>query len=352
MASVRSLRGRLTLWTTLATLAGLLVFGAVACVVVALEEQAEADSGVPDDPDDAAPEAAEEMLIALAVAAPVGIGLSIAGARWASGRAMASIEAAAHTAARISVDSFDRRMAVPGAGHELRPLALALNDLLDRLQQGYQALAAFSANASHELRTPLAAVCSELEVSLRRPRTVEEWRASAETSLAELRRLASVVEAMLRFAQADAARDADREDVVLADVVDEVVAIHGEVAARAGVTLAASHGDAGIVRGDASLLSTALGNLVANAIRAAGQGGRVTVALDGTTLQVDDTGPGLPVERDALFEPFAMRSPGGVGLGLAIAHRIVSRHGGELSYADRDGGGARFTIALPTHDER
>lgn len=343
-----SLRRRLAAWMVIAVLAGLAVFAAVTYVVIVLEEQEEAESGVPDDPEDIGPEAREEVLIALAVAAPIGIALSIFAARWASARAMRSIDEAAKTATEISVDSFDRRMDVPEPGHELRPLALALNDLLDRMQQGYDALAAFSASASHELRTPLAAVCSELEVSLRRPRTAEEWRASAETSLAELRRMSTVVEAMLRFAQADSVRETEREDVALADVVDEVVSMHGEAAGRAGVTLAAEGGEGGVVRGDASLLETALGNLVSNAVRAAGKGGRVTVALDGTTIRVDDTGPGLPAERSALFTPFAMRGEGGgVGLGLAIARRIVTRHGGELSYADREGGGASFTIALP-----
>jgi signal transduction histidine kinase len=67
------------------------------------------------------------------------------------------------------------------------------------------------------------------------------------------------------------------------------------------------------------------------------------------TIHVDDSGPGLPRERGALFVPFALRgTPGaGVGLGLPIARRIVTRHGGELSAADRDGGGARFSIRLP-----
>jgi signal transduction histidine kinase len=355
MRSPATLRGRLALWTGAAALVGLLVFAAVAYLVVSLDEQSEADAGVPDDPETVGAEAREQMLIALAIAAPIAIALAIAAARWASRRAMTAIERAAATAAEISVDRFDRRMEVPAAGDELRPLAVAVNDLVDRLQHGYQALAAFSADASHELRTPLAAVCSELEVGLRRPRSAEYWESAATTSLAELRRLANVVESMLRFAQAGAGRDADAADVELADLVEEVVAIHGEAAARGGVTLRAELGtEAAVVHGDASMLATALTNLVTNAVRVAGPSGTVAIAIvrrDAATfaIHVDDTGPGLPADRSAVFTPFARigSDRSGIGLGLAIAQRIAQRHGGAIAFADRPEGGTRFTIDLP-----
>ena len=348
---MRSLRRQLALWTSAATLLGLVVFAIAASIVVTIEERSEAESGVLDSPGEIAAEAREEMLIAFAIAAPFGIALAVAAATWGSRRTMASVDRAARTAAEISVDRFDRRMELPPDGHELRPLAEAINDLLTRLQRGYDALAAFSADASHELRTPLAAVCSELEVGLRRARSAEDWEVSARTSLAELRRLSGVVDAMLRFAQADATRAADAAEVDAGEVVAEVVAIHGAIAERAQVALEAELGDAALlVRGDAELLATALANLVANALRMTPAGGRVRVALepsaDAIVIAVEDTGPGLPADPDALFVPFS-RGASGVGLGLAIARRIVERHGGKLACADRAPGGARFTIELP-----
>ena len=350
---MRSLRHQLALWTCGATLLGLMVFAAVAYAVVSRDEREEAEAGKPDDPAEIAAESRDQMLMALAIAAPFGIAFALAAATWGSRRAMAAIDRATSTAAEISVDSFDRRMEVPPDGHELRPLAEAINELLTRLQRGYDALSSFSAEASHELRTPLAAVCSELEIGLRRTRSVDDWESSAKTSLAELRRLSGVVQAMLRFAQADATRLSDASDVDVAELVDEVIAMQAEVAARGGVTLDAELGEHDIrVRGDADLLATALANLVGNALRLAPRDGSVHVSIEVApgnhiAIHVDDTGPGLPADRDALFVPFALSSSSGVGLGLAIARRIATRHGGDITAVDRATGGARFTIQLP-----
>ncbi len=356
MHKPRTLRGQFAMWASAAALAGLAVFAVAAYVIVYFEESEEAEAGVADDPREVAAETREHVLVALAIAAPVALGLSIAAATLASKRALASVDDVTRAAAAISVDRFDRRLEVPEHIAELRPLAIATNELLDRLHRGYIALAAFSAEASHELRTPLAAVCSELEVGLRRPRTADEWEASARTSLTELRRLTSVVESMLRFAQADAIRDADAKPIDLVELVEELTAMYADAATKRGVHLRAELGtEAPIVRGDADLLATALTNLVGNALRLTPEGGDVVVSLvtepGAATIHIDDDGPGLPADRSKLFVPFARPSDkGGVGLGLAITDRIVRRHGGRVEADGRAGGGARFSIRLPTAD--
>ena len=216
----------------------------------------------------------------------------------------------------------------------------------------------FAADASHELRTPLAAVSSELEVALRRPRTPEEWQQSAQTSLDELRRLSRVTDSLLRFAQADAAHWSCSDDVELAALVDDVTEIHAAAARTAGVELAAGGADGVHVRGDADMLSTAISNLVANAIRYTPRGGSITTTVeagDGAAhVHVDDTGRGLaPEELEAIFTPFARGTQAktadaaGLGLGLPIARRIAERHGGAIAAHNRASGGARFSIRLP-----
>ena len=350
MFSPRSLRGRLTLWMCGMMLVGLAVFATAAYVVVYFEEAGEVFASS-EDPFESA---RDQVVTALAIAAPIALALSIGAAAWASRRLIGPIERATRTAAAISVDRFDRRMEVPDDSVELRALAVAINELLDRLQRGYVALAAFSADASHELRTPVAAVSSELETALRRPRTVAEWEASATTSLAELHRLGALVDSKLRFAQADATRDADTTIVEIADIIEDVAAVQLAAATKAGLGLRVElRGIDAKVRGDADLLAAAVANLVGNAVRLTPRGGEITVTLGATataaTIVVEDTGPGLPADRSGLFVPFARSgASGGVGLGLAITRRIVERHGGTVVADDRSGGGARFTIQLPT----
>jgi signal transduction histidine kinase len=109
------------------------------------------------------------------------------------------------------------------------------------------------------------------------------------------------------------------------------------------------------LRGDAQLLERALRNLVHNAVQAereAGQPGPIDVGLthtpEGVELAIEDRGPGLPPEiRERLFHPFATSRRGGVGLGLALAHRIVTLHGGRIRLDDRPGGGTRALLFFP-----
>ncbi|HEV8581513.1 MAG TPA: ATP-binding protein, partial [Thermoanaerobaculia bacterium] len=110
-----------------------------------------------------------------------------------------------------------------------------------------------------------------------------------------------------------------------------------------------------VLRGDPQLLERAVRNLLHNAAQAereAGGRGPVEVSVelqaDGVEVAVEDRGPGLPEEiRSRLFHPFATGRRGGVGLGLALAHRIVVLHGGRIRLEDRPGGGTRALVFFP-----
>jgi two-component system OmpR family sensor kinase len=353
MARLRSLRARVALWMFVATLLSLAIFAIAAYVVVRVEESIERA-----DPDVAIAESRRQVLTPLAIAAPIGLALSTLGALWLSRRALAPVDRAISAAREITVENLDRRIEVPERDDELHTLVTALNDLLDRLERGHRTLAMFTADASHELRTPIAAITSELEVALRRPRSPDEWAQSARAALGELRRLARVVDSLLRFARADAPGAAYPQQVELAGLVDDVTAMHAAAAREAGVELVALCDTDVHIRGDADMLSTAISNLVANAIRYTPRGGAITASIelaDGAAhVHVDDTGRGLaPDELDAIFRPFARGTQGrsadaaGLGLGLPIARKIAERHGGAIAARNRPSGGARFSIRLP-----
>ncbi len=105
-------------------------------------------------------------------------------------------------------------------------------------------------------------------------------------------------------------------------------------------------------RADAAQLKRAVLNLALNALAATPRGGRVAIETSrregATRIAVRDTGSGIaPGLRPHLFEPFVSGRPGGVGLGLAIAARIVERHGGRIEVDTELGRGSVFTIVLP-----
>jgi two-component system, NtrC family, sensor histidine kinase HydH len=141
-----------------------------------------------------------------------------------------------------------------------------------------------------------------------------------------------------------------RERVELATIVGGAAEA---VKRPTGVTVAIE-GVEGVppVEGDPIQLRQVFVNLIENAVHAASPSGVVAVRArlrDGAVeLDVEDTGPGVdPGTRRRLFEPLVTTKERGVGLGLALVKRIAERHGGSVSYADREGGGARFTVVLP-----
>lgn len=216
-----------------------------------------------------------------------------------------------------------------------------------RLAESLAQLGEMAGGVAHELRNSLATLRGYLTLIERRPD--EE---SIADYLAEIRReadhLERVLQDFLAFARPGTAR---LEEVDLAGLARRAAAdpslagvevrVHPEVEAR--------------LRGDVQLLERVLRNLLHNAAEAqteAGIEGPVEIGIDradgGVELAVEDRGAGVSEEiRERLFHPFATGRRGGVGLGLALAHRIVTLHGGRIRLEDRPGGGTRAILFFP-----
>lgn len=216
--------------------------------------------------------------------------------------------------------------------------------------------AEFTADASHELRTPLSVVEAEVDLALRRRRSVDEYESVLRRIGAEGRRLRHIVDDLLWLARADnaasRASDVGQADVlaVVGDCVDrfQAVAERREVslAFRPSGTLSAT------IHAAPEWIDRLAGVLIDNACKYAGEGGSVEVAVTVSThrvaLRVDDSGPGIPpTERAAIFDRFhrATTEEGGSGLGLAIADSVVRLTDGIWSVEDSPLGGARMVVA-------
>jgi two-component system OmpR family sensor kinase len=259
---------------------------------------------------------------------------------------------------------------VPARADELHDLTQALNELLMRLDRGFEALGSYVSAASHELRTPLAVVESQLEVALRHSRSAQEWERVAHVSLGELHRLTKLIAALLELSRADAPLGVERQTTDLCDCVDRAVAGLAAEASRARASIEVHHPQNQVgVRVDTNpdILASAIQELARNAIRHA-RSGRVHIRyqLDEpqrTIVHVDDCGRGIePAEREGIFEPFVRgravdaggqeigrrSSPRGFGLGLSIVKRSIEGCGGRVSVATSPEGGARFSLSLPS----
>ncbi len=324
-------------------------------------EAGEADSGGGEGED-----AAEQVLAAMAIAGPVCLVLSVAGGLTLSRRALAPIDEVVRRANAMSSEDLHERLEVPPNNDEVRDLVVALNALLQRLDDGFSALARYAASASHELRTPLAIVTSELEVALRRPRGAPEWERTARASLDELHRLARLVESLLELARASGTSAVTGQRFELRERLDQAISSLAESVGASGSQLKRPEEGAPVwLRGDAELFVNAVRELVKNAARYTSNGGTVRVRVERATdgrvaIHVDDDGPGVDAaERASIFSPFFRGSRGlardaagdgarGLGLGLAIASQSVKACGGSLAVGDSPEGGARFSIVVPS----
>jgi two-component system sensor histidine kinase TctE len=237
---------------------------------------------------------------------------------------------------------------------ELRPMLNAVNALIVKLSDAQEAERRFITNAAHQLRTPLATLQLQTELALRDADPAHGEALS--TQLRALNRLRHVVHQLLTLARSEPSAASSR---VMAPT-DLAVLARGalenwiDIANERDVDLGYEGPEQGIVvPGEPHLLNELIGNLVDNAIRYGGTGGRVTLSVTASPviLAVEDDGPGVPPsERPLVVERFyrgAMTSvtESGCGLGLAIACEIAARHNAELILLDKaHGQGARVEV--------
>lgn len=287
--------------------------------------------------------------------------LSGLAARWVCRRALSPVSRMTEAARRISADALGDRLPVPAARDELRDLAGSFNDLLARLQDAFERQRRFTGEASHQLRTPLTAMLGQMEVALRRDRDPDEYRRALTTAVAQAGRLRQIVESLLFLARADADAELPGLEVIdLAAWAGEYLAGHPHDR-TADVRLAVSP-DGVLVKAQPAMLAQVVGNLIDNACKYSDPGTPVVVSVgvEGgvAVLAVEDAGHGIgPDEVGRIFEPF-FRSPearrrgvGGVGLGLAVAARIVRSFGGQIDVRSEPGRGSRFAVRLPHRAE-
>jgi signal transduction histidine kinase len=258
---------------------------------------------------------------------------------------LAPMQELARRAARISPTATDVRLPAAGLPPELKPMVVAINGALDRLDEGFRMQREFTADAAHELRTPLAILATHLD-NLENKQVAAALRADVE-------RMSRLVNQLLSVATLEALAVAPDEIADLHAIAVDVAGSLAPLALKRGRSLAVTGATAPVaVRGNAEALRQALRNLIENALQHTPSGTEVEIEVtDEPAVHVSDRGPGVPPElRNRVVQRFwrADRRKGeGSGLGLAIVSRILAAHGGRLAVDDALGGGARFSLHLP-----
>jgi signal transduction histidine kinase len=267
-------------------------------------------------------------------------------------------EGIAQAAGTIAGGDLSARAPIAGAGDVFDDLAEAVNAMLARIEELMTGMRTVTDSLSHDLRSPLTRLRGALNRAQDQELTEGERLALIAEAQAQCEEVLATFGALLDIARAESGLSRDlMAPLDLAELVRDLGDLFEPVIEDAGQTLTieASEGPVSLL-GHELILRQALGNLLHNAARYAGQGARVTLALvqdgqDGVELVVADTGPGVPAaDRGRVVERFVRldetRVTSGSGLGLAIAAACAKLHGGQLRLEDNHPG-LRVVLSLP-----
>lgn len=241
---------------------------------------------------------------------------------------------------------------------ELQPIALRLEDVLEHLHKAFAREKQAAADISHELRTPLAALMTNLELGLRKTRTIEEYCDILSECRASGQHMYQLVERLLTLARLDAGADQYRpREVDAIDITLQCADLIRPLAKARGVDLRLHLPDAITLHTDPNKLREVLTNLLHNAVEYNQPNGTIELSVERTDghmcLEVRDTGIGIkPEVLEHIFERFYRADPSRhadsphAGLGLAIVKSYIDLMGGTIRVASSDAGTV-FTITLP-----
>ncbi len=261
-----------------------------------------------------------------------------------SARPLRRIQAMRAASDTVAAGDFRTRLPIDGSGDELDELAGIANRMMDEAERLMVQARTVGEGVAHELRTPLTRLRAGLDHACAALERDDPTRLLLERCVAEADGMLARFRGLLRIAALEArGRYGGIETVSLSAIVEQIVELHEPVAAARDIAFEIHSAEAVTVRADGQLLLEAMSNLVDNALKFTPPGGRVRLSVTpgavAPTVEVADSGPGIPESERALVVKRFYRSPrdaniAGHGLGLSLVAAVADLHGFELSFHD------------------
>ena len=272
-------------------------------------------------------------------------------------RGLAPLKTIGREAGRVTADRLGTSLRAEDAPSEIRGMVESINRMLDRLRASFRALEEFSADIAHELRTPINNLMLQTQVTLSRPRGIEEYQEALHSNMTELEQLQRMVSDMLFLARADRGMLQLKFEPVQLGLEARNLAEFFELAAGEDGKSITVNGDATVMC-DRSMSRRAITNLLSNAVRDAPGGSRISVDVStpadrGAVVAVTNSAQPLSdATLSRLFGRFARGESStpaageSTGLGLSIVASIMRLHGGEATAASEDSS-ITFRLVFP-----
>jgi signal transduction histidine kinase len=259
----------------------------------------------------------------------------------------------------ITATNLDLRVDEGNRKDEIAELAITFNQMLNRLENSFDAQKQFVSNVSHELRTPLATITAELELSAIKDRTQEEYKTVIKNALADAKRMARLSNGLLDLAKAsydpsEITFKPVRIDEVLLDARQQVLKSNPDYHISVVFEQEIEDADNISVSGNEYLLKVAFMNLIENGCKfSPDHQSTVNIIIEPnfTILQFTDQGIGISTtDLPDIFTPFFRGSnksfADGNGIGLSLTHKIIQLHKGQIFVVSTPNKGTTFTIKL------
>ncbi|KAB2835798.1 MAG: HAMP domain-containing protein [Candidatus Brocadia sp.] len=261
---------------------------------------------------------------------------------------------------KIESEQLDKRLTLHSAKDEINELSGVINEMLSRLENSFNQIRQFTANASHELRTPLAIMKTGIEVSLSKERDICGYQQVLAHNLEDLGRLSKIIENLFILTRADAGRyELHKQRMNLYPVIAEIAEQLKLIAEPKNIFVSMEKIEDAFIEGDELLIRMMLLNLIDNAAKYTQTNGTIQLSLckdnGWAKIAIRDNGIGISQEDVSyIFERFYRTSNAraadhaGGGLGLSLCQWIVKSHHGSITVKSELRKGSAFMVTLPT----
>ena len=250
---------------------------------------------------------------------------------WLARSLLSPIDELAARLETISPEDRDVRLARAFGGSELAPIARSIDGFLDRLDGFVERERSFTESASHELRSPLAVLQGATELLADQARDQPALARTIERIRRATRDMSDFTHALLLLSREPESMTSPGDQCDVTEVANRVVEEQRVLLTGKPVTLCCDCKEPVVVSAPASLVKIVLSNLLRNAMSAT-ESGSISCRIDGRTLELSDSGAGIPENAmERIFDRRFTLSPGGHGLGLHLTKRICDQFGWSIA---------------------
>ena len=301
----------------------------------------------------------ENIVYILSFIVPIILIFSVIGGNFLIYKSFSPIEKVLEELKNITAIDLTARLKSSNNQDEINQLINGINNLLERLESSFERISQFSSDASHELKTPLTIIKGEMEIALRKDRSVEEYKQTLKTSLDEVVIIEQSINDLLFLAknEKDLITKREKEILYFDEIIDESINEVKNFAKLHQIEIKFDLVDTIEFKGYSNLLKIAIKNILKNAIQFSHENSLILVKSykqeNTLNISIQDFGIGIEEnEQEKIFEKFYRtdksrnKNSGGTGLGMSIVKKIIDIHKGLIKINSKPDVGTIITLVF------